>query len=196
MEIQESGLVFEPTAPIEKTKEIEERFSKKWEEVEEEEESDREPLFDGPVTVYQNPPAENISLSLSKTSAEKKREELKAALVPPLVSSHKQGIGKTHLLIETKSLSLIEVVIDHYDTSPSCFYIRLMGDLDAQKFFQKNRILLQTQLKAALPTFQCSFAPFSFRPRSFLLERQRKNSLVKSSRLSYREDKEVKDLYE
>jgi hypothetical protein len=190
MEIQERGFVFKVARPIEKTAETDRRFSKKEEEIEEEKKKS-DPITEGPFTSYRTPLLQSISLSSKDSASRGKQKEMIDAMTKPIVAAAKQGIGKTHVIIETKSLSSIEVMIDHYDTDPYSFYIRLMGDKQAQGFFQKNRLLLAAGLRSALPSFHCTLAPFSFRPRSFLSERQRKNSLVKSSDLSYREDKEV-----
>ena len=194
MEIREEGFVFEFAPPVEEVSEVEHRFKKKQEEVAEDDEKTGEPIMDGPVTFI---PSSSYVYAVSNAQPSNgKREELLEALTKPILAASKKGIGKTHLIIETKSLSSIEIVIDHYDTDPYSFYIRLMGNREAQGFFEKNRLLLSTQLRSALPAFHCTFAPFSFRPRSFLSEKERKNSLVKSSHLSYRENKDVRDLYD
>lgn len=156
-----------------------------FEEVEED-----EPLMDGPTTLVLNPLHSPTSSPAEKTTPSEILL-LVDKLIEPLIDCSKKGIGRTRLILDLKTLSKVEIVIDHYDIAPHTFHIKLMGDEKAQLLFNQHKSALETQLKNALPTFNCAIAAPTYRPRSFLKDREEKNTLVKSDKLKYGGDKEA-----
>lgn len=156
---------------------------------------DQEPLMDGPVAPTPQP---NPTLQSSPTERPLPPEVLVVVdkLVESLRDCSKKGIGRTRINLDLKTLSRIEIIIDHYDTAPHTFHIKLMGNEKAQLFFNQQKGALQNQLKNTLPTFHCSISAPTFRPQSFLKKRDEKNPLVKSDGLSYGDDKEALEAHE
>jgi len=97
-------------------------------------------------------------------------------LIKPIMTIVKDGITKTEVIIQSKTLSEVVITIDHYDTAPHSFNIHFSGNEKAQKLFIQYQDALTQNLQKALPNFHCNLFTPTFRA---------KNTLVKSKHLRY-----------
>ena len=148
--------------------------------------TDETPLLDGPVTA-------NLTTSISaETNKPDKIPTLSKVslqiineIKPKLITLSENGISKTIVHINSDLLSNVEIEIDHFDTNPSQFIITFRGDEKAQQIIFANLSQLTTSLKGALPNFQCTFAPSTFRTLIIKKKKSTKNNLVKTAKVRY-----------
>ena len=149
--------------------------SKKFEEyMEEEEFEEEEPLLDGPVAPTLS------SIFFHEANKPKPLPHSLSEIIPEILEPIKEaslnGITRTDIYIQSKTLSEIKVTIDHYDTAPHSFNIYLSGNEKACNLFIQYQNELAQNLQKALPSFCCNFFTPTFRE---------KKPLVKTKRFSY-----------
>lgn len=147
------------------------------------------PLLDGPAT---SPLIPNEALTAHADQIESAKAkpitQIVQELKPKLVTISQNGISKTTMWLKTEALDEIEVVIDHYDTDPSRFYLTFRGNEDSQKLMQAHQASLASSLKGALPNFHCTILPSTYISKVSDHKKSgknRKNGLVKTKKVRY-----------